>query len=467
MVHRHANKRAGLLQRVIPLLWSLQRWIDVGLAVLVLYGLMRFAQVPWTAIYTTLAILLGLVIPPVFKAVGLYRSESLRSDYGQIFGGWLLVFCFLLFVGGVTQAFSHLSLPLLGAWMVAAPVVISIAHWCLQYLLNQRRWAGGDRTAVIAGVGDLSSQLAQQLQNDPEGLRFRGYFAAPADLEGDRIPYRPLIGTLDELPAFVRRHKIDVVYLALSMQAEDTIAQLIDELQDTTASVYFVPNLTLFQLMQARICTRQGIPLISVWEVPFLGLQGVTKRLMDVAVATFALVVLSPVMVGVAIAILLTSPGPVLFKQQRYGLSGREIVVYKFRSMSVAENGDDVKQAQRNDPRITPLGAILRKTSLDELPQFINVLQGRMSIVGPRPHAVSHNEYYRTQVQGYMLRHLVKPGITGWAQVNGLRGETETLDKMQQRIEYDLHYLNNWSLWLDFKIIFKTVWVLTGHQNAY
>jgi putative colanic acid biosysnthesis UDP-glucose lipid carrier transferase len=141
--------------------------------------------------------------------------------------------------------------------------------------------------------------------------------------------------------------------------------------------------------------------------------------------------------------------------------------VYKFRSMSVAENGDDVKQAQRNDPRVTPLGAILRRTSLDELPQFINVLQGRMSIVGPRPHAVSHNEYYRKQVQGYMLRHLVKPGITGWAQVNGFRGETETLDKMQQRIDYDLHYLNHWSLWLDIKIIFRTIWVLTGHQNAY
>jgi putative colanic acid biosysnthesis UDP-glucose lipid carrier transferase len=467
MVHRSLNKRTGLLQRAITRLWSLQRWIDIGLVVLVLWTLTIVHQIAWTPIYTTLAILAGLVALSLFKAAGFYRSESLKSNVGQIFGGWSLVVLCLLFAGGITQALSLFPWPVLGGWMIATPVVLSVAHWSLQQLVSRRRWSGSERTAVIAGVGEFSVQLAQQLQADPEGLRFRGYFADPSDLAGDRIQYHPLIGTLDELPAFVRRHKIDVVYLALSTQAEETIAQLIDELQDSTASVYFVPNLTLFQLMQARLCTRQGIPLIAVWEIPFLGLQGVAKRLLDIGVAAVALILLSPVMVGVAIAILLTSPGPVLFKQQRYGLSGREIIVYKFRSMSVAENGDEVKQAQRNDPRVTPLGAILRRTSLDELPQFINVLQGRMSIVGPRPHAVSHNEYYRKQVQGYMLRHLVKPGITGWAQVNGFRGETETLDKMQQRIDYDLHYLNHWSLWLDIKIIFRTIWVLTGHQNAY
>jgi putative colanic acid biosysnthesis UDP-glucose lipid carrier transferase len=460
------NKRrsVGTLQRWIPLLWSLQRWIDTGLVIAILWGLSVIQQVPWTSPYMTLSVLTAVITPSLLGAAGLYRAESPRAGYGPLLGGWILVLIFLLFVGWITEAFSFFSGFLLGLWSIVAPAVLLI----LRYLRRQRKSGLNSRKAVIAGTGNLSAQLAHQLQANPElGFQFQGYFAEPIARQGDRNQYRPLIGTLEELPAFVRRHNVDVVYIALSMQAEDTIAQLINELQDTTASVYFVPNLTLFQLMQARIHSLQGTPLISVWEVPFSGLQGLAKRLMDIVVSAIALILLSPVMVGIAIAIKFTSPGDILFKQHRYGLSGRKIIVYKFRSMEVAEDGDDVKQVQQNDPRVTPLGAILRRTSLDELPQFINVLQGRMSIVGPRPHAVSHNEYYRKRVQGYMLRHLVKPGITGWAQVNGFRGETETLDKMQQRIDYDLHYLNHWSLLLDLKIILKTVWVLSGHKNAY
>jgi len=172
-------------------------------------------------------------------------------------------------------------------------------------------------------------------------------------------------------------------------------------------------------------------------------------------------------MIAVAIAIKFTSPGPIIFKQRRYGLDGRQIMVYKFRSMTVCEDGDNVRQAQKSDQRITPLGAFLRKTSLDELPQFVNVLQGRMSIVGPRPHAIAHNEMYRKLIKGYMVRHKVKPGITGWAQVNGSRGETETVEKMQTRIDYDLEYLRNWSMALDLWIIIKTVLVFRGEKNAY
>ncbi|WP_110984973.1 undecaprenyl-phosphate glucose phosphotransferase [Acaryochloris thomasi] len=465
------NKRrsVGTLQRWIPLLWSLQRWIDAGLVVVILWGLSIIQQVPWTAPYTMLAVLTAVITPSLFNAAGLYRAESPGSGPGALLGGWSLVVIFLLFVGLITEAFSSFSWLLLGLWIVVAPIVLLTLRFCLKRYLRRHRKSGlNNRKAVIAGTGELSAQLARQLQANPElGFQFQGYFAESVDLQGDRIQYRPLIGRLEELPEFVRRHNIDVVYIALSMQAEDTIAQLINELQDTTASVYFVPNLTLFQLMQARIHTLQGMPLVSVWEVPFSGLQSIAKRLMDIVVSAIALILLSPVMLGIAIAIKLTSPGTILFKQHRYGLSGREITVYKFRSMAVAENGADVKQAQKNDPRVTPLGAILRRTSLDELPQFINVLQGRMSIVGPRPHAVAHNEHYRKLVQGYMLRHLVKPGITGWAQVNGFRGETETLDKMEQRIKYDLHYLNHWSLLLDIKIILRTVLVLTGQKNAY
>jgi putative colanic acid biosynthesis UDP-glucose lipid carrier transferase len=178
-------------------------------------------------------------------------------------------------------------------------------------------------------------------------------------------------------------------------------------------------------------------------------------------------VLLAPLMVVIAIAVKLSSPGPAIFRQRRYGLYGEEIIVYKFRSMCVMENDQSVVQAHRNDGRLTNIGGFLRRTSLDELPQFVNVLQGRMSIVGPRPHAVAHNEQYRKLIKGYMLRHKVKPGITGWAQVNGLRGETATLDKMEARIQYDLDYLRNWSLWLDLWIVLKTIKVVLTRENAF
>ncbi|HTS52046.1 MAG TPA: exopolysaccharide biosynthesis polyprenyl glycosylphosphotransferase, partial [Burkholderiales bacterium] len=232
-------------------------------------------------------------------------------------------------------------------------------------------------------------------------------------------------------------------------------------------SIYFVPDIFMFDLIQARVDTINGIPVVAVCETPFFGFSGLVKTISDYALAALALVALSPLMLLIAIAIKRSSPGPVLFRQRRYGLDGREIVVYKFRTMTVLEDGDTVRQATQDDERITPIGRLLRRTSLDELPQFINVLQGRMSVVGPRPHAVAHNEMYRKLIDGYMVRHKVKPGVTGWAQVNGLRGETDTVDKMERRIQYDLAYLRNWSLRLDLVIIIKTILVLLGDKKAY
>jgi putative colanic acid biosynthesis UDP-glucose lipid carrier transferase len=223
----------------------------------------------------------------------------------------------------------------------------------------------------------------------------------------------------------------------------------------------------LFDLIQTRINTVNDILTVAVCESPLIGINGTIKRTFDVVVSLFILPLIAPLMLLIATGIKLSSPGPVLFKQRRYGLDGKEISVYKFRSMTVMEDDEQVAQATRNDPRITRFGGFLRKTSLDELPQFFNVLQGCMSIVGPRPHAVSHNEIYRSLVKGYMIRHKVKPGITGWAQVKGFRGETDTVEKMQARIDYDLDYLRNWSLFLDFLILFKTIGVIINARNAY
>ena len=230
------------------------------------------------------------------------------------------------------------------------------------------------------------------------------------------------------------------------MASQPRILHVLDELKDTTASIYFVPDMFITDLIQGRSGTVCGTPVISVCESPFTGSNGLIKRASDIILSLLILALISPLLLLIALAIKLDSPGPVIFKQRRYGLDGEEILVYKFRSMRVCEDGDTIRQAQKDDARITRIGAFLRKNSLDELPQFINVLQGRMSIVGPRPHAVAHNEIYRNLIKGYMIRHKVKPGITGWAQVNGYRGETRTLDKMQARIDHDLDYLRNWSL---------------------
>jgi putative colanic acid biosynthesis UDP-glucose lipid carrier transferase len=276
-----------------------------------------------------------------------------------------------------------------------------------------------------------------------------------------------LMGRINELQDYVRKNSIDIIYIALPMTSQPRVLDLLDSLKDTTVSIYFVPDIFVFDLIQARIDDVGGIPVVAVCETPFSGFNGFIKRTSDVVLSIIILILISPLLIAVAIGVKLSSKGPILFKQRRYGLDAEEILVYKFRSMTVEENGDTVKQATKNDMRITPFGRFIRRTSLDELPQFINVLQGRMSIVGPRPHAVAHNEMYRKVIKGYMIRHKVKPGITGWAQVNGLRGETDTVDKMEARIEYDLDYLRSWSLGFDLKIIVRTVLLVFKDRNAY
>jgi putative colanic acid biosynthesis UDP-glucose lipid carrier transferase len=245
------------------------------------------------------------------------------------------------------------------------------------------------------------------------------------------------------------------------------MSRLLTELRDAAVTIYFVPDLFAFSVIQGRMRNLQGIPMVSLLESPFVGVNALFKRISDIVLACLILLLIWPVLLGVAIAVKLSSPGPVLFKQRRNGLDGEEIIVWKFRSMTVTENGADIKQATRNDARITRVGAFIRRTSLDELPQFINVLQGQMSIVGPRPHAVAHNEQYRSLIRAYMIRHKVKPGITGLAQVSGYRGETDVIEKMAGRVEYDIEYLRRWSLWLDLTIIGRTVKSVLWDRDAY
>jgi putative colanic acid biosynthesis UDP-glucose lipid carrier transferase len=275
------------------------------------------------------------------------------------------------------------------------------------------------------------------------------------------------LGTISALPGFARANQIDLIYISLPMASQPRILSLLDALRDTTASIYFVPDIFVTDLIQGRVDSVGGLPIVAVCESPFIGFGGLLKRASDIVLSLLILALISVPLLIIALAVKWSSPGPVIFRQRRYGVDGNEITVYKFRTMTVSEDGPAIRQAQIDDPRITPVGRWLRKFSLDELPQFFNVLQGRMSIVGPRPHAVAHNEMYRKLIKGYMVRHKVKPGITGWAQVNGFRGETERLEKMKARIDYDLDYLRNWSLQFDLYIIARTVWVILANKNAY
>ena len=415
-------------------------------------------------------LVLGLIAFSLSYPGTLPFSHWPAKMYRQVFGNWA-VLCGLMMVFGLATDMLRAFPPnMLALWVIGTPVLQAVAHTVAPWLLPRVMSMRSQDTAVIVGANELGRTLARSLLRAPalQPVRVTAFFddRAPARL-GERLEL-PLTGRIDSVADFVRANRVDQIYIALPMASQPRILKLLDQLRDTTASIFFLPDIFLYDLIQARVDTVAGLPVVAVCETPFHGTTGVIKRLADVCLSSAAIVLAAPLMIGIAIAIKSTMPGPVLFKQRRYGLDGEQIVVWKFRTMKVQEDGPVVKQATKDDNRITPLGGFLRRTSLDELPQFFNVLQGRMSVVGPRPHAVAHNEMYRKLIKGYMIRHKVKPGITGWAQVNGARGETDTIDKMRRRIEFDLEYLRNWSLRLDLLIVFRTFWqAVRGDRNAY
>ena len=390
---------------------------------------------------------------------------------GNIVIKWVFLAALLLVTGWATRYIRAFSTESIAIWLWLAPLSEIAASMLLRgaapYLA---RLQGPPRRAIIVGMNEQGLMLATKIASTPYAdIDLVGFIDSrdAQRLNTETMSTAPLLGKIEQLSGLVKDRHIELIYLSLPMASQPRILQILDDLKDTTASVYFAPDMFVTDLIQGSQSSVCGMPVISVCESPFKGKHGAIKRLSDVVLSIIILTLISPVLLIIAVAVKLGSPGPIIFKQHRYGLNGERILVYKFRSMTVTENGGEIKQAQKNDTRITPLGAFLRRSSLDELPQFINVLQGRMSIVGPRPHAVAHNELYRKLIKGYMVRHKVKPGITGWAQVSGYRGETDTLDKMQGRIDYDLDYLRNWSLQLDLHIILKTIRLVLKDQKAY
>ncbi len=469
---RNALFRSGLLVAHAGEIAVVQRVADGGLILAVhwllcsAYDTSSWNQLNWLA--TAVAVIGFYLFAETQALYRPWRGASLMQEGWQVIWTWALTVPVLLFLGFATKTTMEFSRAVTVAWFVAAPITLVMWRAGFRALLSSIRSRGHNTRRVgIAGATACAQRLAETLTRSPSlGLQVHGIY-------DDRIKRRhaiteaPVLGDLDRLVEHAKGGELDVVYVTLPLRAETRITQLVSRLADTTATVYIVPEFHAYDLLGARWQKVGQIPVVSIFDSPFHGLGGWYKRTEDLLLGSIALCIVAIPMLFIALAIKLDSRGPVFFRQTRYGLNGKPIRVWKFRTMTVCEDGDVVHQATRNDCRITRTGEVLRRLSLDELPQLFNVLAGGMSLVGPRPHAVAHNEAYRAKIHGYMLRHKVKPGITGWAQVNGWRGETDTIDKMEQRIAHDLSYIHNWSLLLDIKIIFMTVFDRRTWKNAY
>ncbi len=409
-----------------------------------------------------------LVFALTFPGRNRFRDNLIAAGV-DIVSSWATLLVILALCGYATFSLKYFEGDVLLAWALITPFLQWAAVWIGGKIVRASAARPENRrSAIIVGAGSLGVKVAKALGGGSEsGIDFAGYFDDRTDGRVDAEAVGQRLGGLAEVADYIRTHGIREVFITLPLGSQPRIVELLEQMQGTTASLYFVPDVFGISIIQGRLQDMNGVPVVGICETPFTGANELVKRVSDVVLATIILVLISPLMLAIAIGVKLSSPGPVIFKQRRNGLDGEEIIVYKFRSMTTQDNGPVVVQATKNDPRITRFGAFLRRTSLDELPQFINVLQGQMSIVGPRPHAVAHNEQYREIIKAYMVRHKVKPGITGWAQVNGHRGETDTLDKMKARVEYDLEYLRNWSLALDLQIIVRTIRVVFFDRHAY
>jgi len=454
-----------------PLVFAVKSLLLPIIPVLTLFLCLIAAHAPLRGGYFLIAVLTFLGAPDVLGLARIGASDE-RRPQGEVFfetmGRWILLVALISIVVYLTGLAPTLNLTLLVTWFAVTPPLLYVGQWGARQLLTRSMLKQRTQRAVIVGVTELGAKLEAALLADSLlHTEIVGYFEDRARSRHRAEVGAPLLGDMNTLGEFVARNQIDHVFITLPMSRDARILSMLDQLHDSTASIYFVPDLFAFNLMQARFDVLGGVPVVAIRETPFYGAAWMVKRMSDVAIAASALLLFAPMLLLVAAAIRFDSRGPVFFRQKRYGLDGREILVYKFRSMSVTEDGKDAfVAAARGDSRITRVGAFIRKTSIDELPQLINVLEGSMSIVGPRPHAVAMNEHYRREIPGYMVRHKVKPGITGWAQVNGYRGGDD-LESMRQRIEHDLAYMRHWSLWLDCRILLKTVTVVFADSKAF
>lgn len=465
--------KSGLLKEYASIFGYLVKIVDVLIILCSGYFSYWLVNLSWIQPDYNIKLILGnmllaYIIFPHFNLYKSWRGETLFDEFRMIAIAWSIVWVILGAVGFVFKFISIYSRLWLGAYLIVGLLGLFLFRILLRIILRTIRAKGYNRRdIIILGAGDLAKNVIQKFQTLPwVGFKIKALF--DDHLEKKNLLGIPVLGKLDQAVEYIKENSIDEVWFALPFKAADRINEILIKLSQTPIEIRFIPDIFGFKLINHDIFEIAGIPIISLSQSPISGINRLIKETEDKVLASLILIMLLPILLVIAIGVKLTSAGPVLFKQKRHGGDGKEIIVYKFRTMKIHNEKEGVvTQATKNDPRVTRFGAFLRRTSLDELPQFMNVLQGRMSIVGPRPHAVQHNQLYSQKIESYMQRHHVKPGITGWAQINGWRGETDTLDKMQKRVEYDMYYINNWSLFFDLKIIFLTIFKGIFGKNVY
>ncbi len=449
------------------LISMVQRFSDITILFGGLWVVCKANALPFFYLHLLMALIALVVFQMIGGMTDFYRSwrgVKISTELVLLLQNWTLSLIFSAGLMAFNADFND-DFSLFFAWYVLSSIGLVVCRSLIRFGAGWLRNRGyNTRRVAIAGDLPVGQMLLESFRNEPWlGFEVVGVYhdVGPEGVSADWT------GTIAQLIEDAKAAKIHNVYIAMSMSDAASIKKLVSDLADTTCSVILIPDVFTFNILHSRIEEMNGIPVVPLYDTPLSGMNRVLKRLEDIVLSSLILLMISPVLLSIAAAVKFTSPGPVIFRQTRYGMDGKPIMVWKFRSMKVMENDSVVTQATQNDPRVTRVGNFLRRTSLDELPQFINVLTGGMSIVGPRPHAVAHNEQYRTLIQGYMLRHKVKPGITGWAQINGWRGETDTLEKMEKRIEFDLEYIREWSLWFDIKIVFLTIFKGFVNKAAY
>lgn len=473
--HRSRRSHRALLQRRSNISNVLQPMLD-GVAILgIAYGLIQFHIGVLSGPYTAMVVLLMTILGLVYDQLAIYRSNANFTRKAlRLLQAWTVAFALLITLGFLTKqsdVFSRVLIAQLYVLGYAAQLLLHlVVRLAQQYFVSH---AVQSDSVIIVGTGRLASYLNQKINNNPWlAERVVGCVTLPADHPqpsdeegGKGLP--PVLGSLHDLPALIEQHQIRTVYFAIPLNASDVIEALYFQLLDLHVAVHWVPDIFSLRLINHSVREIAGVPVLTLSETPLTGTRLMWKTVEDRVLASLILLLIAPVLLAVALAVKLDSPGPVFFRQSRMGWNGRAFRIWKFRSMYVHEEEKDrVVQATRGDPRITRVGAFLRRTSLDELPQIFNVLAGDMSLVGPRPHAVQHDQEYSLRIQQYFARHNIKPGITGLAQVRGYRGETRDIDQMIQRVQSDIEYINNWSVWLDLAILARTVTAFTG-KNAY
>ncbi|MBW3098788.1 undecaprenyl-phosphate glucose phosphotransferase [Pseudohoeflea coraliihabitans] len=431
-----------------------------------------------TSAYYAPAIVLGAALSVLgLQIADGYQVPALRAGikfFPRVIVAVTAAFAVLTVSGFFLQYSVYFSRFWAGSWLVGG--IAALFFWRLFVAFAIRRWARNgvmERRAVIVGGGTLAESLIRSIEHDPSNdIRICGIFDDRSSRRSPEVVAGyPKLGTVDELVAFARLARMDMLIIALPLKAEARVLELLKTLWVLPLDIRLAAHADKLRFRPRSYSYAGAAPLLDIFDRPITDWDSVAKRIFDVFFSLLAIALLWPVMLATAIAIKATSKGPVLFKQKRHGFNNEEVEVYKFRSMYTEQSDPTaLQQVTKDDPRVTPVGRFIRKTSIDELPQFFNVLLGSLSLVGPRPHAVAagtHDRQFTEVVDGYFARHRVKPGVTGWAQINGWRGEIDCDDKIRQRTAYDLYYIENWSLLFDLRILFLTPFRLFDTENAY